>query len=196
MKNPIYYLASPASLLFLSLVLFSCTSTVEKSSDQEAQVETRDFSIGDENYVELTKQALGHLAEMDFHAWSAMLSDDVEYYFPDGDTGTRSVLKGKKELVDWWKNWAESSDMRSTTISNEVHVPLVANKPLNDSGLTGPFVLSYISTAVVYGDQTVSLRMHICAYFNGANLIDRYETYYDRAPIIEALEGKTLEASE
>jgi len=43
-----------------------------------------------ENTV-LSERAFQHLVRFKFEAWSAMLSDDVVYSFPDGDATTRTT---------------------------------------------------------------------------------------------------------
>ena len=48
------------------------------------------------------------MADLDFDKWGEMMADDVEYYFPDGDAGTRTKLTGKSEVVGWFKNWKET----------------------------------------------------------------------------------------
>jgi len=40
---------------------------------------------------------------------------------------------------------------------------------------------------MVYSVKPVGVRMHFAAHFNVDKLIDRYYTYYDRTPIIEAV---------
>ena len=142
-------------------------------------------------YSALAAKALEHLSKFEFDAWGTMLADSVEYYFPDGDVDTRTKLVGKQAVLDWWKNWQNTSGIQSMTMSLPNHIPVEAIKAPNMTGLPGIYVFSFISNEMVYGSKKVSLRMNFSVHFNQDKLIDQYYTYYDRAPIIEAM-GKNI----
>ena len=144
-------------------------------------------------YANMAEQALARLINLDIEGWSEMLADDAEYYFPDGDAGTRTKLTGKTEVVAWWKKWRETSGIEKMTIKNGVHIPIVAKKTLKYTGLTGEIVLSYFSNEMTYDGVVVRVRMHFAAHFNKAKKIDRYYTYYDRTPIINAVKYNILD---
>lgn len=165
-----------------------------ESMNSSNKTENSRYDIASEEYVDLSLEALNYLSSFNIDAWGAMLADDVEYYFPDGDSGTRTVLTGKQEVVNWWKNWIESSGIESMTITQPDLMPIrVNNDALSYSGLTGVFVISYFSSELVYNNgNTVNLRMNFAAHFNEDSLIDRYYTYYDRTPIIEAMNENIL----
>ncbi|MDX1585566.1 MAG: hypothetical protein R3222_02435, partial [Balneolaceae bacterium] len=120
---------------------------------------------------------------------------DIEYYFPDGDAGTRTVLTGKTAVLEWWNNWENTSGIESMTFSNPVFLPVVAQTAPNYAGLTGPYVVSYMSNEMVYNGTTVNLRMNFTLHFNDQKKIDRYYTYYDRSPIINAMGTNILSNS-
>jgi hypothetical protein len=171
--------------IFTLMILTACT---QPKDDATTAIEVNDtYEVVSNDYAEMGEKALQHLANLDLDSWGAMLADDAEFYFPDGDEGTRTVLKGKKAILDWWANWKQTSGIKSMTASNTVHVPVAAKKTLNYTGLSGTFVLSYFSNALVYETGQTSIRMHFAAHFNDQNLIDRYYTYYDRSLIIEAM---------
>ena len=89
-----------------------------------------------------------------------MLAEDVEFYFPDGDAGTRTKLSGKSNVLDWWKNWKETSGVQSMTYTDNVDVPIIAKETMAYSGLTGVMLISYFSNEIVYQEGTVKLRMN------------------------------------
>lgn len=174
-------------------LLFSCSGK-EKETRQEVSSEGQsNYEVASERFSELNEEALDKMAALDFDGWGKMLADDVEYYFPDGDADTRTILKGKEEVVDWWKNWKETSGIEKMTFSNPVFIPVQANKKLNYSGLTGVIVLAYFSNEMVYNGQPVAVRMNFATHFNKDSLIDRYYTYYDRTPILNTVNMNVLE---
>lgn len=191
-KTIINNLISILSLAFI-LTILGCESDGE-SMETSNTTENSRYDIAPQEYVDLSLEALNHLSDFDIDAWGTMLADDVEYYFPDGDSGTRTVLTGKEEVVNWWKNWVASSGIESMTITQPDLMPVrVNNDALSYSGLTGVFVISYFSNELVFDNgNTVNLRMNFALHFNEDSLIDRYYTYYDRAPIIEAMNENIL----
>lgn len=180
-------------LLICTLTILGCESGGE-SMESSNTTESSRYEIASEEYVDLSSEALNHLSDFNIDAWGMMLADDIEYYFPDGDSGTRTVLTGKEEVVNWWKNWAASSGIESMTVTQPDLMPIrVNNDALSYSGLTGVFVISYFSNELVFDNgNTVNLRMNFAVHFNEDSLIDRYYAYYDRAPIIEAMNENIL----
>lgn len=114
------------------------------------------------------------------------MSDDAEYYFPDGDAGTRTSLIGKTAVLDWWRNWKTTSGIQSMSYLNHIDIPVVAKVANPYTGLTGPLVISYFSNELVYSGATVKLRMNVVMYFDSTKRINRFYTYYDRTGILEA----------
>ncbi len=180
------------SFILSVLLIIGCTATISDKEGASNEVVNTNFEIASDDYAELAENAIKHVANFEFDKWGEMMSDDIEYYFPDGDAGTRTVLKGKEAVTGWYKNWRETSGIEKMTYSNSVHVPVYAKKSLNYSGLTGVLVLSYFSNEMVYDGNPISVRMHFGAHFNDDKLIDRYYTYYDRTPIIESVNENIL----
>ena len=182
----------------ISILSIACMLTIlgceSESMDSSNTSENTRYDIASDEYVDLALEALDQLSDFNIDDWGTMLADDVEYYFPDGDSGTRTVLTGKTEVVNWWKNWAASSGIESMTITRPDLMPIrVNNDALSYSGLTGVFVISYFSNELVFDNgNSVNLRMNFALHFNEDSLIDRYYTYYDRAPIIEAMNENIL----
>jgi len=145
-----------------------------------------DYEIGTTEYSDLAVKSLSAWTQLDFDAWAATMSDDAEFYFPDGDAGTRTSLIGKTAVLDWWNNWKTTSGIQSMSYLNHVDIPVVAKVANPYTGLTGPLVLSYFSNELVYSGATVKLRMNVVMYFDSAKRISRVYTYYDRTGILEA----------
>ena len=192
MKKSIKNNLTPILSITCIITILGCDS---ESLDSSTTTENARYEIASDEYIDLTLEALDHLSGFDIDAWGTMLADDVEYYFPDGDSGTRTTLTGKEAVVNWWKNWIETSGIESMTITQPDLIPVrINNEVLNYSQLTGVFVLSYFSNELVYsGGNTVNLRMNFAVHFNEDSLIDRYYTYYDRTPIIEAMNENVLD---
>lgn len=155
------------------------------------------FRIAPAEYATLAEQSLTHLAARDFDAWSALLADDVEYDFPDGDQNTRTKLKGKAEVLAWWKAYLGLPAVKLMTLSEFNHMPIEVTGEPKGGARKGIYVISYFTNVQVINDQLVGIRMNFSTHFNADKKIDRYAGYYDRTPIVKALgrnlldEGKT-----
>ncbi len=173
------------SMLAIVIALFSTTKV---QAQQQAN-----FEVASQEYATLSEQALNHMVKLDFDAWANMLSDDVEFWFPDGDNNTRTKLVGKKAVIDWWKNWKATSGVKSMSADDATFIAVNALKAPATGAikLTGVSVYSFFSNKAVFATGTANLRMNFIAHFNTNKKIDRYVTYYDRTMIIKAM-GKDL----
>lgn len=162
------------------------------AADSTAAPVNANYEIASSEYSDLAKKAAGHLSKFEWDAWGAMLADDCEYYFPDGDEITRTKLTGKQAILDWWKNWQQTSGIQSMTFSLENYLPFNALKAPNMTGMTGNYVISYFTNKMVYKEGEVSVRMNMSIHINDNKLIDRYYSYYDRTPIIQAMKGVNI----
>lgn len=187
--KPIFWMTMFALLLSL---MMGCTGMESQEQQTNSATTNSAYELASDEYSDLAEEALSHLADLDIDAWGEMLADDVTYYFPDGDSGTRTVLTGKEEVINWWQNWKENSGIESMTFTEPVFLPVIANRTLNYSGLEGVFVISYFSNEMVFNGNPVRLRMNYVSFFNDENLIYRYYSYYDRTPIIEAMNENIL----
>lgn len=186
MKNST--LKNQALCLCFAVLLFSgCSSPGENTT----AVVNPDYEIASPEYSELASKALTSWTNLDIDTWTSMMSDEVDFYFPDGDAGTRTKLTGKKEVAEWWNNWKQTSGIQSMTYKDHVDVPVIAKEVLAYSGLTGVFVFSYFSNEVNFNGTPVNLRMHVVTHFDSNRQIDRYYTYYDRTKIVELM-GKNI----
>lgn len=126
-----------------------------------------------------------------------MLSDDVIYYYPDGDADDKTKLVGKQNLIDFMKNWKATSNIENKSFTNDVHIPVVAKEAMEYSGFDGPLILSYFSNEMNFVGMTpVKIRMNFVTHLNENDLIDRYYTYYDRTTINETMGNNILKDSD
>jgi ketosteroid isomerase-like protein len=187
------YMKKIITLIAGLAIIFSCNDKDAESKEVAVTEDQSNYEVASERYSVLNEQALDNMAALDFESWGKMLADDVEYYFPDGDADTRTILSGKEEVVKWWKDWKKNSGIEKMSFTNPVYIPVKANQELNYSGLTGVIVLSYVSNEMIYNGQPVDVRMNIATHFNEDSLIDRIYTYYDRTPILNTVNANLLE---
>ena len=174
------------------LLLGSCQES-EKEADRNIATDQSNYEVASERYSELSDEALDRMSSLDFEAWGELLADDVEYYFPDGDADTRTILRGKEEVLDWWRNWKNTTGIDTMKFTDRVHIPVQANTELNYSGLTGVIVISYFSNEMIYNGQPAQVRTNVAVHYTEDSLIDRFYTYYDRTPILEVVNANALD---
>jgi hypothetical protein len=178
------------ALAFCVIAAVLAAGCASPSTEPEAATNP-DFAIATTEYSDLAVKSLTAYAQLDFDAWAATMSDDVEFYFPDGDSGTRTSVIGKPAVLEWFKNWKATSGIQSMSYLNHVDIPVISKAPNPYTGLMGTSVLSYFSNEMVFSGATVRIRMNFVMYFDSAKLINRVYTYYDRAGLIEAT-GKNV----
>lgn len=179
-------------IIIFSLILFSCNDRNSQTQEHTIQNSNSNYEVASDRYAKMNEKAMTHLANFEFDEWSEMLAEDVEYYFPDGDSN-RTVLRGKEEVVNWWKNWRETSGIDKMEFVDVVSIPVKANQELNYSGLTGVITITYFSNRMNFNGQPVNIRSNSASHFNQDSLIDRIYTYYDRTPILETVDNNILE---
>jgi hypothetical protein len=186
---PVSFATTTVAVLLLAS---GCNNAPQATDTATAAAVTSDlFKIAPAEYATLAEQSLNHLAGKDFDAWSALLADDVQYDFPDGDQSTRTKLKGKQAVIDWWKNFRNLPAVTSMTVGEFNHMPIEVTGEPKGGATKGLYVISYFTTTLVINGQTVGLRMNFSTHFNADKKIDRYATYYDRTPVVKAL-GRNL----
>lgn len=174
------------------LMFISCQEK-EKEREEPMATDQSNYEVASEKYSDLSDEALDRMSSLDFDSWGELLADNVEYYFPDGDADTRTILKGKGEVIAWWKNWKRDTGIDSMEFTERVHVPIQANTKLNYSGLTGVIVISYFSNRMVYNGQPADVRTNVAVHYTEDSLIDRFYTYYDRTPILKVVNANVLD---
>ncbi len=172
----------------LTLFSFGCST----STAQQTNSGSSEFEIAPQEYVDITKKAMAHIENFEFPQWYTMLSDDFEFYLPDGDEGTRTSIIGKKANMEFWNSYQEKSGNTKMIVTNPVYLPVVAKKELNYTKLSGVIVLAYFSNEFHYGNEKANVRMNWGFHFNADKKIDKIYTYYDRTPIIEAAKRNFL----
>jgi len=149
--------------------------------------------IASPEYSKLAAEALTYLTSLDIDKWVSLMSDDVEFNFPDGDESTRTKLTGKKAVDDWWNNWKKTSGVKSMTFEKHVEIPVNSKEANPSTGLSGVSVICYYSNNMDINGTPVRIRMNFTAHFNKDKKIDRYFTYYDRTKIVKAMGANILE---
>lgn len=174
-------------LCAIAVFAWGCAAPAEKP----AAAANPYYEIGPTEYSDLAVKSMTSWTQLDFDAWGATMSDDVEFHFPDGDAGTRTSLTGKPAVLNWWSEWKKTSGVQSMSYRDHVNIPVVAKEALPYTGLRGQLVISYFSNEIVFGGGKVNLRMNVVIHFNSEKRIDRFYTYYDRTKIIAAT-GKNV----
>lgn len=179
-------------IIIFSLLLLSCNDQNTEPQEYPDRETGSNYAVASVRYAEINEKAMTHLANFEFDEWGEMLAEDVEYYFPDGDAN-RTVIRGKEEVVNWWKDWRETSGINKMEFVDIVTIPVQANERLNYSGLTGVITITYFSNRMDFNGQPVHIRSNSASHFNQDSLIDRIYTYYDRTPILETVDNNILE---
>ena len=167
----------------------SCTTSNAQQSENSG------FEIASDEFVVLAAEALGHVEKFAWPDFYEMLSEDVEYYLPDGGPKTRTSLIGKESVMAFWDSYEEKSGNTNIVLSDAVHLPVISKKELAYTKIAGVLVLSYFTLDMEYGQEKVDIRMNWGMHFNADKKIDRIYTYYDRTPIIEAAKRNLLSKS-
>ncbi len=151
------------------------------------------FRIAPAEYATMAEKSMTLLAAADFDAWEAMLADNVEFDFPDGDPNTRTKLKGKAAVLAWWKNYRSMPAVKSMTMSEFNNMPIEVTGNAKGGATKGIYVISYFTNTQVINGQPLGIRMNFSTHFNAAKKIDRYTSYYDRTLLVKALGRNVLE---
>ena len=187
------------SVVATTLTLTSCnapatadTKTTAVQTEANKMATSPEIEIAPQEYATLAEATIQKNASHDYDGWGAMLADDVEFYYPDGDQDTRTKIIGKQSLLTWVKKADISSGIKSSTISAFNTVPLKINKKMNAGALNGFQVICFYTSNTSYNNgKSVSVRHNAVYHFNDNKLIDRIYNYYDRTPYIK-IAGKNI----
>ncbi len=194
-----FSIAAITAATFLSVT--SCNDAASNtaktaSTDATKMTTPPDIEIAPQEYATLAEASIQKGADNDIDGRGAMLADDVEFYYPDGDQNTRTKIIGKTAVINWLKSSRINGGQKSTTLSAFNTIPLKVNKKLNAGSLSGYQVISYFTNSSVYNNgNSTSVRMNVVQHFNDNKLIDRIITYYDRTPFIKAAGKNILDAA-
>ena len=146
------FLRLTAACTALFFMTIGCNApTSDKANDTTKAAAMSDavtnplFKIAPIEYATLAEQAINHLGAANFDAWGAMLADDIEYNFPDGDQNTRTKLKGKAAAIAWWKNYHSMPAVTSMTMSEFNNMPIEVIGEPKGGATKGIVVLSYFT---------------------------------------------------
>ena len=199
MKSNQFLRLTTACVALFFMVIGCNAPTSDKAADTTKAAAMSDavtnplFKIAPIEYATLAEQAINHLGAADFDAWGAMLADDIEYDFPDGDQNTRTKLKGKAAVIAWWKNYRSMPAVTSMTMNEFNNIPIEVTGDPKGGATKGIVVLSYFTNTQTISGKPVGLRMNFSTHFNADKKIDKYTSYYDRAVIVKALGRNLLE---
>jgi hypothetical protein len=166
-----------------ALLFIGCNETNTEKTNAEVQ-ETPMLEAAPQEYSDLVQKSLDLLTEFDLETWSELLADDVAWYWPDGNSETRNSIKGKDELIAWWKNWKETTGGQ-LTFANNTFLPIQVNKPSNYYKVVGTGVITYTDLTISIGDKSTSVRQNMVYMFNDAKKMTHVFLYYDRTGIVE-----------
>ena len=178
--------------IIISFCLMTSTASYAQAANKAKPVNPN-VEIASPEYSKLAAEALTYLTSLDIDKWVSLMSDDVEFNFPDGDESTRTKLTGKKAVDDWWNNWKKTSGVKSMTFEKHVEIPVNSMEVNPSTGLSGVSVICYYSNNMDINGTPVRIRMNFTAHFNKDKKIDRYFTYYDRTKIVKAMGANILE---
>ena len=168
-------------LLFQFVI--GCTSL---QSDASNDIEN--YKIATPDYIVLSEKSLDLLASFELDSFASMLSDDVEYEFPNG-----KKLVGKIALINYWKNYKNTSGIKSMKIINANYLPVDTHiKPKGDE-TQGIKVGADFTNNMIFDRMDISVKMNFNFHFNDKKMINRIMTYYDQTLITNASKVDVLQ---
>jgi hypothetical protein len=169
--------------IICAMLFISCNET-KKEEFVAIEQETPMLEVASQEYADLAQKTLDLISEFDLETWKDYLADDVVWYWPDGDSETRHSIKGKEELIAWWKNWKETTGGQ-ISFTNNTFLPIKVNTPSNYYMLVGTGVLTYTDLTISIQGKSTSVRQHMVFMFDENKKINHALLYYDRTGIIE-----------
>ena len=169
--------------ILCALLIASCAET-KKEDAAIAEKEVPMLEAASQEYADIVQKTFDLLSEFDLETWEDYLADDIVWFWPDGNSETRHSIKGKEELITWWKNWKETTGGQMTFTNNTL-LPIKVNTPSNYYKLVGTGVLAYTDITISIQDKSTSVRQHSVFMFDENKKISHVLFYYDRTGIIE-----------
>jgi ketosteroid isomerase-like protein len=178
------------TIRFLLLaVIFAACSNDQTAADSSSttmdsastEVNSRDYSFGDDKYVQMAKQTMQDLSSGNVDGFLSTYADNAIYRFSGGDS-----LNGKQAITDYWKK-RRLEVIDSLSYSGEVWLPINVSKPMTPNQLTGNYALTWNMVHAKYkSGKSMSQRMHMVFHFNDSDKVDRVTQYLDRVPVLAA----------
>jgi hypothetical protein len=176
----------PLGLLFCSVFLISCLETKENEV-AEVTIEQPAVEAASQKYANIVEECLNVMQDFNFDGLGAYIADDVQWYWPNGGMETRSIIKGKENVINFWKNWRATSGVESMQFYNSDFMPLRTNRPNDQYNVVGVVVL-YYGDITIYGKAgSTIVRQHLVFSFNDNDKIKNIFSYYDRTGIVQLL---------
>jgi hypothetical protein len=173
-------------LLFCSVFILSCLGTKEKEADL-VKTEQPAVEEASQTYAIIVEESLNILQDFDFDELDTYFANDVEWYWPNGGMESRSIIKGKKNVINYWKDWRATSGVESMQFYNSDFMPLKTNKSNDQYNIVGVVVL-YYGDITIYGKAgSTTVRQHLVFSFNNNKKIQKVFSYYDRTGITQLL---------
>jgi hypothetical protein len=173
-------------LLFCSVFILSCLGTKEKEADL-VKTEQPAVEEASQTYAIIVEESLNILQDFDFDELDTYFANDVEWYWPNGGMESRSIIKGKKNVINYWKDWRATSGVESMQFYNSDFMPLKTNKSNDQYNIVGVVVL-YYGDITIYGKAgSTTVRQHMVFSFNKDKKIQKVFSYYDRTGITQLL---------
>jgi hypothetical protein len=176
----------PLGLLFCSVFLISCLETKENEV-AEVTIEQPAVEAASQKYANIVEECLNVMQDFNFDGLGVYLADDVQWYWPNGGMETRSIIKGKQNVINFWKNWRVTSGVESMQFYNSDFMPLRTNRSNDQYNVVGVVVL-YYGDITIYGKAgSTIVRQHLVFSFNDDDKIQNIFSYYDRTGIVQLL---------
>jgi hypothetical protein len=173
-------------LLFCSVFILSCLGTKEKEVDV-VKTEQPAVEEASQTYAIIVEESLNILQDFDFDELDTYFANDVEWYWPNGGMESRSIIKGKQNVINYWKDWRATSGVESMQFYNSDFMPLKTNKSNDQYNIVGVVVL-YYGDITIYGKAgSTTVRQHMVFSFNKDKKIQKVFSYYDRTGITQLL---------
>jgi hypothetical protein len=169
--------------IFCALLLASCGET-KKENAEVVEVEPPLLESASQEYADIILKMYDHLSNFDHDAYGALMADDITWYWPDGGADTRNSIKGKDNVIAFWKDWEKTTGGKMTFAKNTL-LPIKVNKPTNYYKAVGSGVLAYTDITIELKDQSKTVRQHGVFMFNNDMKISNVFLYYDRTGIKE-----------
>lgn len=168
-------------MVICALLLVSCGET-KKENSEVVDKEPPLLESASQDYADIVLKMYDHMSKLEHDAYGALMADDITWYWPDGGADTRNSIKGKDNLIAFWKNW-EKTTGGIMSFSKNTLLPLKVNKPTNYYKAVGSGVLAYTDITITIEDQSTTVRQHGVFMFNDDMKISTVFLYYDRTGI-------------
>jgi hypothetical protein len=173
-------------MLFCSVFILSCLGTKEKEVDV-VKTDQPAVEVASPTYSIMVEESLNVMQDFDFDALGKYFADDIEWYWPNGGMESRSIIKGKQHVINFWKDWRATSGVESMQFYNSDFMPIRTNRSTDQYNIVGVVVL-YYGDITIYGKTgSTTVRQHIVFSFNDDKKIQKVFSYYDRTGITQLL---------